>query len=45
MDARFNTNVRSLFTLGDSSGWTRCLMMASIMGVRMGRIFAEEEDK
>ncbi|MBR3422905.1 MAG: FAD-dependent oxidoreductase [Clostridia bacterium] len=43
MDARFNTNVRSLHTLGDSSGWTRGLMMASIMGVRMGQILSEEE--
>ena len=43
MDERFNTNVRSLHTLGDSSGWTRGLMMASIMGVRMGQILSEEE--
>ncbi|MBQ6677915.1 MAG: FAD-dependent oxidoreductase [Clostridia bacterium] len=43
MDSRFNTSVRSLHTLGDSSGWTRGLMMASIMGVRMGQILSEEE--
>ncbi len=42
MDERFNTSVRSLHTLGDSSGWTRGLMMASIMGVRMGQILSEE---
>ncbi len=37
MDADLNTSVRSLHCLGDSSGWTRGLMMASIMGVLMGR--------
>lgn len=37
MDERFNTNIRGLHCLGDSSGWTRGLMMASIMGVLMGR--------
>ena len=37
MDAEFNTNVRGLYCLGDSSGWTRGLMMASVMGVLMGR--------
>ncbi len=37
MDAEFNTNVKGLYCLGDSSGWTRGLMMASAMGVLMGR--------
>ena len=37
MDERFNTNIRNFHCLGDSSGWTRGLMMASIMGVLMGR--------
>ena len=37
MDADFNTNVRGLHCLGDSSGWTRGLMMSSVMGVLMGR--------
>ncbi|MCM1043162.1 MAG: FAD-binding protein [Corallococcus sp.] len=37
MDAEFNTNVKGLHCLGDSSGWTRGLMMASAMGVLMGR--------
>lgn len=37
MDAEFNTNVKGLHCLGDSSGWTRGLMMASVMGVLMGR--------
>ncbi len=40
MDADLNTNVRALHCLGDSSGWTRGLMMASIMGVLMGRKLA-----
>ena len=43
MDERFATNVRGLHCLGDSSGWTRGLMMASVMGVLMGRIISEEE--
>ncbi|MCH5208514.1 MAG: FAD-binding protein [Oscillospiraceae bacterium] len=37
MDKHFNTNIKGLHCLGDSSGWTRGLMMASIMGVLMGR--------
>lgn len=37
MDTDFNTNVKNLHCLGDSSGWTRGLMMASVMGVLMGR--------
>lgn len=37
MDEKFNTNVKGLHCLGDSSGWTRGLMMASVMGVLMGR--------
>lgn len=37
MDTDFNTNIQGLHCLGDSSGWTRGLMMASIMGVLMGR--------
>ncbi|MBR2023065.1 MAG: FAD-binding protein, partial [Clostridia bacterium] len=36
MDAKFNTNIPGLHCLGDSSGWTRGLMMASVMGVLMG---------
>ena len=42
MDAALNTNVQNLHCLGDSSGWTRGLMMASAMGVLMGRKLAEE---
>ena len=37
MDKNLNTNVKGLHCLGDSSGWTRGLMMASVMGVIMGR--------
>jgi len=37
MDENFNTNIAGLHCLGDSSGWTRGLMMASAMGVLMGR--------
>ncbi len=37
MDTNFNTNVEGLSCLGDSSGWTRGLMMASAMGVLKGR--------
>lgn len=37
MDEDFNTSVKGLHCLGDSSGWTRGLMMASVMGVLMGR--------
>ncbi len=45
MDERLKTNIAGLHCLGDSSGWTRGLMMASVMGVIMGRILAEEEGK
>ena len=37
MDEKFNTNIEGLHCLGDSSGWNRGLMMASVMGVLMGR--------
>ena len=40
-DSELNTNVKGLYCLGDSSGWTRGLMMASVMGVLMGRKLAE----
>ena len=42
MDEHFNTSLTGLHCLGDSSGWTRGLMMASVMGVLMGRALAEE---
>ncbi len=37
MTKDFITNIDGLYCLGDSSGWTRGLMMASVMGVLMGR--------
>ena len=43
MDDHFHTNLNGLHCLGDSSGWTRGLMMASIMGVLMGRYLTESE--
>lgn len=43
MDADLNTNVKGLHCLGDSSGWTRGLMMASVMGVLMGRKIAQQD--
>lgn len=44
MDEDFNTSVKGLYCLGDSSGWTRGLMMASVMGVLMGRKIAEADE-
>ena len=41
MDTEFNTSLKGLHCLGDSSGWTRGLMMASIMGVLMGQKLTE----
>ena len=41
MDKDFNTNIAGLHCLGDSSGWTRGLMMASVVGVLMGQRLAE----
>lgn len=43
MDTDFNTSIKGLHCLGDSSGWTRGLMMASVMGVLMGRKLIEHE--
>ena len=37
MDENLNTSIAGLHCLGDSSGWTRGLMMASVMGVLMAR--------
>ena len=38
MNTMLETSVQGLYCLGDSSGWTRGLMMASVMGVLMGRL-------
>ena len=43
MDTDFRTSIDGLHCLGDSSGWTRGLMMASVMGVLMGRKLLGEE--
>ncbi|MDD2980744.1 MAG: FAD-binding protein [Hespellia sp.] len=43
MTPELDTNVENLHCLGDSSGWTRGLMMASVMGVLMGRKICEED--
>ena len=40
MTPDFTTNIGGLYCLGDASGWTRGLMMASMMGVLMGRRLA-----
>jgi len=44
MDQNFDTSVPGLHCLGDASGWTRGLMMASVMGVLMGRRLLEKEE-
>ena len=36
MDEHLDTNFAGLHCLGDSSGWTRGLMMSSVMGLLMG---------
>ena len=41
MDETLSTSIAGLHCLGDSSGWTRGLMMASVMGVLMGRRLTE----
>lgn len=43
MTPELETNVKGLHCLGDSSGWTRGLMMASAMGVLMGRKLTDEK--
>ena len=43
MDENFDTNVQHLHCLGDSSGWTRGLMMASVMGLLMGENLADRD--
>ena len=43
-DADLNMNIRRLHCLGDSSGWTRWRMMASVMGVLIGREIIRQEN-
>lgn len=45
MDENLDTGLPGLHCLGDSSGWTRGLMMASVMGVLMGRKLAQKEKR
>ena len=48
MDENLTTNVDHLLCLGDSSGWTRGLMMASVMGLLAGEKLAganHDDDK
>lgn len=45
MDKDFNTSIPGLHCLGDSSGWTRGLMMASVMGVIMGQKLFDKHNK
>lgn len=45
MDKHLNTSIEGLHCLGDSSGWTRGLMMASVMGVYMARNILEQKMK
>ena len=43
MDKNLKTSVKGLHCLGDSSGWTRGLMMASVMGVHMADCILKEK--
>ena len=40
LDKELNTSIENLYCLGDSSGWTRGLMMSSVMGVILGKKIA-----
>ena len=41
MDENLSTSIGHLHCLGDSTGWTRGLMMASVMGVYLARKITE----
>lgn len=43
LDKNLNTSMKNLYCLGDASGWTRGLMMASVMGVYMANKLLEEK--
>ena len=43
MTDTLKTSLNNLYCLGDSSGWTRGLMMASVMGVYCARLIIAEE--
>lgn len=42
MDENLTLNIKNLYCLGDSTGWTRGLMMASVMGVLLARKLTEK---
>lgn len=42
LDKKLNTSMKNLYCLGDASGWTRGLMMASVMGVYLADRLLEE---
>lgn len=44
MDKDLKTSIKNLYCLGDSSGWTRGLMMASVMGVYCAGKIMEDEN-
>jgi uncharacterized FAD-dependent dehydrogenase len=44
IDENFQTNIEGFHCLGDSSGWTRGLMMASVMGVLMAQTILKENN-
>lgn len=44
MDKELNTSIPNLYCLGDSSGWTRGLMMASVMGVYCAKQLLNKKD-
>lgn len=45
MRPTLETSIQGLYCLGDSSGWTRGLMMASAMGVLMGRKLTDKGNR
>ena len=42
MDDKLTTTVKNLYCLGDSSGWTRGLMMSSVMGVHLANTLTQK---
>lgn len=43
LNDKLQTNIEGLYCLGDSSGWTRGLMMASVMGIIMGKLLTDKK--
>ena len=42
VDNNFESNIKGLYCIGDGSGMTRGLMMASCSGVQMARILKDK---